>query len=148
MAVSADFQTRIATVPPVDESAASPRVAAIFEDIKQTKRIDFVPNFWRVLATNPDLLELTWTRLKTVMHPEAIGRSTPLDPLTREIIALAVSATNGCRYCVNSHTAAVRKLGLSVEALGEVLAIVSLFNSTNALADGYQVEPDVLPPSS
>lgn len=137
---------RIATVAPVDESAASPRVAAIFDDIKRTKNIDFVPNFWRVLATNPDLLEMTWTRLKTLMHPEAIGRSTPLDPLTREIIALAVSATNGCRYCVNSHTAAVRKLGLSVEALGEVLAIVALFNSTNALADGYQIEPDVLPP--
>lgn len=80
------------------------------------------------------------------MHPEAAGRTSPLDAVTREIIALAVSATNGCRYCVNSHTAAVRKLGLSVETLGEVLAIVALFNSTNALADGYQIEPDVLPP--
>lgn len=136
---------RIATVSPVAESEASPRVVATFDDIKQTKNIDFVPNFWRVLATNPDLLEMTWTRLKTLMHPEATGRSSPLDPLTREIIALAVSATNGCRYCVNSHTAAARKLGLSVEALGEVLAIVSLFNSTNTLADGYQIEPDVLP---
>lgn len=138
--------TRIATVAPVDESTAAPRVAAIFDDIKRTKNIDFVPNFWRVLATNPDQLELTWTRLKTLMHPEAAGRTSPLDAVTREIIALAVSATNGCRYCVNSHTAAVRKLGLSVEALGEVLAIVALFNSTNALADGYQIEPDVLPP--
>lgn len=140
--------TRIATVPPIDDSAASPRVIAIFDDIKRTKNIDFVPNFWRVLATNPDLLEMTWTRLKALMHPESIGRSTPLEALTREIIALAVSATNGCRYCVNSHTAAVRKLGLSVEALGEVLAIVALFNGTNALADGYQIEPDVLPPCS
>ncbi len=138
--------TRIATVAPVDDSTAAPRVAAIFDDIKRTKNIDFVPNFWRVLATNPDQLELTWTRLKTLMHPEAAGRTSPLDAVTREIIALAVSATNGCRYCVNSHTAAVRKLGLSVEALGEVLAIVALFNSTNALADGYQIEPDVLPP--
>lgn len=137
---------RIATVAPIEESNASPRVTAIFDDIKQTKKIDFVPNFWRVLATNPDQLELIWTRLKALMHPEAAGRTSPLDPLTREIIALAVSATNGCRYCVNSHTAAVRKLGLSVEALGEVLAIVALFNSTNALADGYQIEPDVLPP--
>lgn len=137
---------RIATVSPVEDTAASLRVAAVFDDIKRTKNIDFVPSFWRVLATNPDLLEMTWTRLKMLMHPEAVGRSSPLDPQTREIIALAVSATNGCRYCVNSHTAAVRKLGLSVEALGEVLAIVALFNSTNALADGYQIEPDVLPP--
>ena len=138
--------TRIATVTPVDEATATPRVTAIFDDIKQTKQIDFVPNFWRVLATNPDQLELIWTRLKALMHPEAAGRTSPLDAVTREIIALAVSATNGCRYCVNSHTAAVRKLGLSVEALGEVLAIVALFNSTNALAEGYQIVPDVLPP--
>ena len=137
---------RVATVLPVEEATASPRVAAIFDDIKRTKQIDFVPNFWRVLATNPDQLELIWTRLKALMHPEAAGRTSSLDAVTREIIALAVSATNGCRYCVNSHTAAVRKLGMNVEALGEVLAIVALFNGTNALADGYQIEPDVLPP--
>lgn len=137
---------RPATVELVDEAAATGKVAAVFADIKQTKKLDFVPNFWRALATNPDNLELVWSRLKALMHPEAAGRTSPLDPLTREIIALAVSATNGCRYCVNSHTAAVRKLGLSVEALGEVLAIVGLFNTTNSLADGYQVEPDVLPP--
>lgn len=146
MAVSADSLARIATVALVDEATASSRVAAIFDDIKRTKNLDFVPNFWRVLATNPDQLELIWTRLKALMHPEAAGRTSTLDAVTREIIALAVSATNGCRYCVNSHTAAVRKMGLSVEALGEVLAIVALFNSTNALADGYQIEPDVLPP--
>jgi AhpD family alkylhydroperoxidase len=105
-----------------------------------------VPNFWRVLATNPDQLELVWSRLKALMHPEAAGRASALDPVTREAIALAVSATNGCAYCVNSHTAALRTLGLSAAALGEVLAITALFNSTNALADGYQVEPDVLPP--
>jgi uncharacterized peroxidase-related enzyme len=136
----------IATVRPVEDAAATGRVAAIFADIKATKTIDFVPNFWRVLATNPDHLELIWTRLKALMHPETTGRAGRLDPLTREIIALAVSATNGCRYCINSHTAAVRKLGLDVEALGEVLAIVGLFNSTNAIADGYQIAPDVLPP--
>jgi AhpD family alkylhydroperoxidase len=79
------------------------------------------------------------------MHPEAAGRQSQLDARTREIIALAVSATNGCAYCVNSHTAALRKLGLSTEALGEVLAIVGLFNNTNAIADGYQIEPDILP---
>jgi uncharacterized peroxidase-related enzyme len=135
-----------ATVPLVAEDQATGRVAAIFADIRATKGIDFVPAFWRALATNPDHLDLVWGRLKAIMHPEATGRTGRLDPLTREIIALAVSATNGCAYCVNSHTAAVRKLGLDVEALGEVMAIVGLFNTTNALADGYQVEPDVLPP--
>jgi len=135
-----------ATVRLVEESKANGRVAAIFADIKKTKGIDFIPNFWSTLATNPDHLELIWTSLKAIMHPEAEGRTGKLDPLTREIIALAVSATNGCPYCVNSHTAAVRKLGLSVEALGEVMAVVGLFNSTNAIANGYQIEPDVLPP--
>ncbi|WP_422926721.1 carboxymuconolactone decarboxylase family protein [Singulisphaera sp. PoT] len=135
-----------ATVPLVDEATATGKVAAVFADIKKTKGIDFVPNIWRTLATNADHLELVWTRLKAIMHPEAEGKSSHLDPLTREIIALAVSATNGCAYCVNSHTAAVRKLGLSVEALGEVMAVVGLFNTTNALADGYQIEPDIFPP--
>jgi AhpD family alkylhydroperoxidase len=137
---------RIATVTPVAEQDAEGKVAAIFGDIKRTKNLASVPNFWRVLATNPDHLELVWTRLKTLMHPESVGRAPKLDAVTREIIALAVSATNGCSYCTNSHTAALRKLGLDIEALGEVMAIVGLFNSTNAIADGYQVEPDVLPP--
>ena len=137
----------IATVRPIEENQATGRVAEIFADIKATKKIDFVPRLWKVLATNANLLEMTWTRLKITMHPEAVGRTSKLDPLTREIIALAVSATNGCAYCVNSHTAAVRKLGLDVEALGEVMAVVAMFNSTNALAEGYQVEPDVFPPS-
>jgi AhpD family alkylhydroperoxidase len=89
---------------------------------------------------------MTWQRLKALMHPEAAGRKSPLDAKTREMLALAVSATNGCSYCVNSHTTALKKLGINSETLGEVLAIVALFNSTNALADGYQIEPDVLPP--
>jgi AhpD family alkylhydroperoxidase len=134
-----------ATVEPVEDSAASPPVRAIFEDLKRTKNIDFVPRFWRTLATNETLLTLVWQQLKTLMHPEAVGRASPLDARTREIIALAVSATNGCSYCVNSHTAALQKLGLSAEAIGEVLAITGLFNQTNALADGYQIEPDVRP---
>ena len=137
---------RIATVQPIDAEQAEGQVAQIFADIKRTKNIDFVPNLWRTLATNPTQLELVWTTLKTLMHPEAVGRTSTLDPATREIIALVVSATNGCAYCVNSHTAALRKLGGSTEMLGEVLAIAGLFNMTNALADGYQVEPDVLPP--
>ena len=139
------MSARLATVVPIAESAATGKVAEIFADIKRTKNIDFVPNLWRVLATSPDQLELIWTRLKALMHPEAAGRKSPLDARTREIIALAVSATNGCRYCVNSHTAALKKLGVDDATLGEILGIKALFNSTNALADGYQVEPDVLP---
>jgi AhpD family alkylhydroperoxidase len=137
---------RIATVKPVEEHQATGKVAAIFADIKQTKNINFVPALWRTIATNPTQLELVWTSLKTLMHPEAVGRSARLDSQTREIIALAVSATNGCPYCVNSHTAALHKLGMDEETLGEVMAIVGLFNMTNSLANGYQVEPDVRPP--
>lgn len=139
-------KSRQATVQLVPEERATGKVGEVYRDIKATKKLDFVPNFWRALATNPDHLEMVWTRLKALMHPEAVGRKSPLDPATREIIALAVSATNGCAYCINSHTAALCKLGMSAEALGEVLAIVGLFNTTNTLAEAYQVEPDVLPP--
>lgn len=139
-------EDRPATVQPVEQSQVTERAAAIFEDIKQTKNIDFVPMFWRTIATNPIQLEAVWTALKALMHPEAIGRNTRLDPKTREMIALAVSATNACPYCINSHTAALRKLGMDQETLGELIAIVGLFNMTNALANGYQIQPDVLPP--
>jgi len=139
-------EQRLATVRLVAEENATGKVAAVYRDIKATKKLDAVPNFWRALATNADHLEMVWTRLKALMHPEAAGRTSALDPVTREAIALAVSATNGCAYCINSHTAALRKLGLSAEAVGEVLAIVGLFNTTNTLADAYQVQPDVLPP--
>lgn len=136
---------RIATVRPLEETEAAGKVAMIFRDIKQTKNINFVPALWRTIATNATLLEVVWTSLKTLMHPEAAGRPVRLDPTTREMIALAVSATNACPYCVNSHTAALRKLGVDEETLGEVMAIVGLFNMTNSLANGYQVEPDVRP---
>ena len=135
-----------ATVRLIDEDAAGGNVREVFDDIKRTKGIDFVPNFWRALASYPDQLELVWRQLKALMHPEASGRTSALDAKTREMIALAVSATNGCSYCVNSHTAALRKLGADTETIGEILAIAGLFNQTNALADGYQIEPDVLPP--
>jgi len=137
---------RVATVRPVEDADAETRVAAIFADVQATKKIDFVPLFWRVLATNPALLESVWTSLKTLMHPEAVGRAPRLDARTREIIALAVSATNACPYCINSHTAALRKHGVDDETLGEIMAVVGLFNMTNSLANGYQIEPDVLPP--
>ena len=137
---------RIATVRPVSDDAATDKIAALFADIKRTKGIDFVPAFWRTIATNPTQLELVWTTLKALMHPEASGRAARSDPTSREMIALAVSATNGCPYCVNSHTAALRKLGMDDETLGELMAIVGLFNMTNALANGYQIAPDVQPP--
>ena len=127
------------TVRLVDENSDHPVVRRVFADIKETKKIDFVPAIWRALATNPEHLELCWTRLKAIMRP---GK---LDMLTKEIIALAVSVTNSCRYCINSHTAAVQKLGLDNEALGEVLAVVGLYNQMNKLSDAYQVEPDILP---
>ena len=129
----------MSTVKLVEETAASPRVRAVFDDIKATKKIERVPNIWRALATHPEHLELCWTRLKAIMRPGKI------DMLTKEIIALAVSVTNGCTYCINSHTAAVQKLGLDTEGLGEVLAVVGLYNQMNKLADAYQVEPDILP---
>jgi len=138
-----DHDSRSATVRPVQEAEATGKVAEIFADIKRTKNIDFVPRFWQVIATNPVQLELVWTSLKSLMHPESVGRVARLDPTTRKIIALAVSATNGCPYCINSHTAALRKLGVDHETLGELMALVGLFNMTNSLANGYQVEPDV-----
>ena len=127
------------TVKLVDETSDHPIVRRVFADIKEMKKIDIIPNIWRALATNPEHLELCWTRLKAIMKPGKV------DLLTKEIIALAVSATNSCRYCINSHTAAVQKLGLDNEGLGEVLAVVGLFNQMNKLSDGYQVEPDILP---
>jgi AhpD family alkylhydroperoxidase len=139
-------EDRIATVRPVEEHEAAGAVAEIFADIKRTKNIDFVPAIWRTLATNPTQLAVVWSTLKQLMHPEAAGLSSRLDPQTREIIALAVSATNGCPYCINSHTAALRKQGVDQETLGEIMAIVGLFNMTNALANGYQIEPDIRPP--
>ena len=129
----------MSTVKLVPENTDHPKVAKVFADIRATKKIDFVPNIWRALATNPEHLELCWTRLKAIMQP---GK---LDMLTKEIIALAVSITNSCRYCTNSHTAAVQKLGLTKEQYGEFLAVVGLYNMTNKLSDGLQVEPDVFP---
>jgi AhpD family alkylhydroperoxidase len=137
---------RVSTVGTVSEQDADARVAAVYADIKQTKNIDFVPNFWRTLATNPSLLESVWTTLKRTMHPDQAGLAPRLDARTREVIALAVSATNNCDYCINSHTAALMKLGMDRETLGEVMAVVGLFNMTNSLANGYRVQADVRPP--
>jgi uncharacterized peroxidase-related enzyme len=129
----------MATVKLVERTAATARVKAIYDDIKATKKIERVPNFWRALATNPDNLERCWNHAKAIMKP---GK---LDLLTKEIIALAVSITNSCRYCINSHTAACQKLGMTPEQYGEFLAVAGLYNQFNKMADAFQVEPDILP---
>jgi AhpD family alkylhydroperoxidase len=129
----------MATVKLVDENSTHPKVRAVFDDIKAIKKIDHIPNIWRALAANPDHLELCWNQIKSIMRP---GK---LDLLTKEIIAVAVSMTNRCKYCTNSHLAAVQRLGLDAEARGELLAVVGLYNQFNALADALQIEPDVLP---
>src|SRR5207302_9364283 len=127
------------TVKLIDENTTNPRVRAVFDDIKATKKIERVPDIWRALATNPEHLELCWTRLKAIMRPGKV------DMLTKEIIALAVSVTNSCRYCINSHTAAVQRLGLDTDAYAEALAVIGLYNQMNKLADALQIEPDILP---
>ena len=127
------------TVKLIEETDPNPIVQEVFNDIKATRKVERIGNFWRALANNPEHLKIVWTQLKTIMKPGKV------DALTKEIIAVAVSTTNSCRYCVNSHTAAAQKLGLDTEALTEVMAVIGLFNMTNKLADGYQIEPDVFP---
>ena len=129
------------TVRMIEEAEATGLVKEVYEDIKATRGAPRINNFWKTLATHPPTLARTWRDLKEVMAP---GR---LDPLTKEMLAIAVSATNGCSYCVNSHTAAAMHLGMDTEMLGEVLAVVGMFNTTNKLVEGYQVELDVFPPT-
>ncbi|MCY1707154.1 carboxymuconolactone decarboxylase family protein [Pannonibacter sp. SL95] len=127
----------MATVTLVSDADASPRVAAVFADIRQTRNSDFINNFWRALAVDPQGLERTWAEVKAVM-------ATPgsIDPLTREMIYIAVSVANGCSYCVHSHTAAARAKGMTFEQHGELLAIVGLAGKTNHLATALQVPVD------
>lgn len=120
----------------IEDGAATAEVQSVYEDIKKTREISYVPNIWKTLATHPPTLKRIWLGIKTVMAP---GR---LDPLTKEMIAVAVSATNNCDYCIRSHTAAARKLGMDNEMLGELMAVVGMFNQTNRLANGYQIEVD------
>ena len=124
------------TVTMVEYDDASDEVRALYDEIMETRGIDFIPNIWKTLATHPPTLERIWRGIETVMGD---GR---LDSLTKEMIAVAVSATNNCEYCVASHTAAARKQGMDDEMLGELLAVVGMFNQTNRLANGYQVEVD------
>ena len=124
------------TVTMVEYDDASEAVRALYDEIMERRGINFVPNIWKTLATHPSTLERIWRGIETVMVD---GR---LDRLTKEMIAVAVSATNGCEYCIASHTAVARKLGMDDEMLGELLAVVGMFNQTNRLANGYQVEVD------
>ena len=126
----------MATVPLIAEGAASAEVRAVFDDIKKTRNTDWINNFWQVLANHPPTLKRTWESLKEVMAPGA------LDPLTKELIYLAVSVTNSCQYCTASHGAAAKRLGMSKEMLGELIAVVGMANETNRLADGYRVPVD------
>ena len=120
-----------------EEVAADPRVKAVFDDIRAVRKSGFVNNFWRALANQPALLECTWSSIKKVMIEPGT-----LDPLTKELIYIAVSTINSCSYCVHSHTAAARTKGLTEEQYGEFLAVVGMASETNALANALQIPVD------
>src|SRR5215471_312226 len=120
----------------IEYGEASAEVRAVYDDIMTTRRTDWINNFWKALANDPPTLRRTWESIKQVMAPGA------LDPLTKELIYLAVSASNGCAYCIASHAAAAKREGMSREMLGEVMAIVGMANETNSLANGYRVPVD------
>ena len=126
----------MATVKLIEYEEAGPEVRAVYDDIMTTRQIDWINNFWKALAVQPALLRRTWEGVKGVMAPGA------LDPLVKEMFYVAVSVTNGCEYCINSHTAAARKKGMTEEMLAELMAVVGMANQTNALANGFQVELD------
>ena len=120
-----------------EEVTADPRVQAVFDDIRATRKSEFVNNFWRALANQPALLERTWSSIKEVMMAPGA-----LDPLTRELIYIAVSATNACSYCVHSHTAAARAKGMTEAQHAELIAIIAMASQTNALANALQIPVD------
>jgi AhpD family alkylhydroperoxidase len=126
----------MASVKLIEYREASAEVRAVYDDIMATRKTDRINNFWKALASHPPTLRRTWESVKEVMAPGA------LEPLTKELVYLAVSATNGCEYCIASHTASARAKGMTDEMLGELLAVVGMANETNRLADGYQVEVD------
>jgi AhpD family alkylhydroperoxidase len=115
---------------------APPDVRAIYDDIRATRKTDYINNFWKALANDPASLKRTWESIKQIMAPGA------LDALTKELIYIAVSATNQCPYCIASHTASAESKGMTGEMLYELIAVVGMANETNRLAAGYQVEID------
>ena len=121
---------------PIEENEAKGKVKEIYEDIKNKRQITEVPNFWKNLANNPETLERTWTSLQQVMKKGA------LDPIVIELIYVAVSVTNGCEYCIKSHSLAAKKKGATDEMLNEMIAVTGMANETNRLVEGYQVEVD------
>jgi AhpD family alkylhydroperoxidase len=126
----------MALVPLIEEREASPEARAVFDDIRASRNTDYINNFWKALANDPPTLRRTWESIKEVMAPGA------LDPLTKELIYLAVSASNGCAYCIASHGAAAKKQGMTPAMLGELMAVVGMANETNSLANGYRVPVD------
>ena len=126
----------MATFPLIEYKDASPEVRAVYDDIMATRKTDWINNFWKAIAHDPATLKRTWESIKQIMAPGA------LDALTKEMIYLAVSATNQCGYCIASHTAAARKAGMTGAMLAELMAVVGMANETNRLASGYQVEID------
>src|SRR6186713_583965 len=124
------------TPPPIEYADASKNVRAVFDDIKKTRNVPDVNNFWKYLAHDPTTLKRTWESVKEVMAPGT------LDPLTKEMIYLAVSVTNGCGYCTASHGAAARKAGMTEAMFGELMGVVGMANETNRLSDGYRVPID------
>jgi AhpD family alkylhydroperoxidase len=121
---------------PIEYAEAGPEVRAVFDDIKRTRGVPDVNNFWKYLAHDPVGLKRTWESLKQVMAPGA------LDPVVKEMVYLAVSVSNGCGYCVASHTAAARKAGMDDAMFGELMAVVGMASETNRLATGYRVPID------
>ncbi len=126
----------MATLGLVEYADASPEVRAIYDDIMATRRTDWINNFWKALAHDPATLRRTWESIKQIMAPG------DLDPLTKELVYLAVSASNQCTYCIASHTASARKAGMTDAMLAELMAVVGMANETNRLSAGYQVEVD------
>ena len=126
----------MATLGLIEYADASPEVRAVYDEIMAARKIDWINNFWKALARDPATLRRTWESVRQIMGPGA------LDPLTKEMIYVAVSATNQCGYCIASHTAAARKAGMSDEMFAELMAVVGMANETNRLASGYQVEID------
>ena len=126
----------MALVKLIEYADAAPEVRAVYDEIMKARGVDWINNFWKALANDPAQLRRIWENVQQVMAPGA------LDPLLKEIVYVAVSATNGCEYCTHSHTAAARKKGMSDAMLMELLAVVGLANETNRLANGLRIEVD------
>jgi AhpD family alkylhydroperoxidase len=126
----------MATLGFIEYKDASPEVRAVYDDIMATRKTDWINNFWKAIANDPALLKRTWEDIKQIMAPGA------LDPLTKEMLYVAVSVSNQCDYCIASHTVSAQKKGMTDAMFKELMAIVGMANETNRLSAGYQVEID------